>query len=183
MELLTHPFSIGLGTGLILVLVIWINGILKRRSLVKELRSLKEHLHTQMGINARGNESTINELQELRQQTENLRVTNSTLKQKPGRAELQTLAVYDKALHIMFAKAPGFAPAWENVLKEANEDLKRAETGLIPLIRSVFRPSLSKSNRVLPRFGSETGGSDIDRPNSGSVDPNRSSDSGTNIAG
>lgn len=171
MEFLTHPFSIGLGTGLILVLVVWINGILKRRSLVKE------HLHTQMGINARGNESTITEIAELRKQTENLRVTNATLKQKPGRAELQTLAVYDKALHIMFAKAPGFAPAWENILEEANDDLKRAETGLIPLIRSVFRPSLSKSNRVLPRFGSETSGSDIGHPDDDSVDSKRSSDS------
>lgn len=177
MELLTHPFSIGLGTGLILVLVVWINGILKRRSLVKEIRSLKEHLHTQMGINARGNESTVTELEELRMQTENLRVTNATLKQKPGRAELQTLAVYDKALHIMFAKAPGFAPAWENILEEANEDLKRAETGLIPLIRSVFRPSLPRSNRVLPRFGAETGDSTIYSSENDSVDSKRSSDS------
>lgn len=177
MELLTHPFSIGLGTGLILALVIWINGILKRRSLVKEIRSLKEHLHTQMGINARGNESTMQELEELRKQTENLRVTNATLKQKPGRTELQTLAVYDKALHMMFAKAPGFAPAWENILAEANEDLQRTETGLIPLIRSVLRPSLSKSNRIIPRFGTELAVSDMDRPDNGNVDSNRSSDS------
>jgi len=142
MAWLTHPFVLGLGLGLIVAVYLWIQGILKRRSLVKELANLKDHLHTHMEISAKGNESSKSELEALKKQTENLRITVATLKAKPGRAELRTLHIYDKALHMMFEKAPGFAPAWESILKEAEQDMQQTEKGFFPLIRKVFRPSL-----------------------------------------
>ena len=142
MAWLTHPFVLGLGLGLILAVVLWIQGILKRRSLVKDLANLKDHLHTHMEISAKGNESSRSELETLKKQAENLRITVATLKAKPGRAELRTLHIYDKALHMMFEKAPGFAPAWESILKEAEQDMEQTEKGFFPLIRKVFRPSL-----------------------------------------
>jgi hypothetical protein len=145
MAWLTHPFVLGLGLGLILTVYLWIQGILKRRSLVKELANLKDHLHTHMEISAKGNESSKSELETLKKQTENLRITVATLKAKPGRAELRTLHVYDKALHMMFEKAPGFAPAWESILKEAEQEMEQTEKGFFPLIRKVFRPSLPQA--------------------------------------
>ncbi len=143
MEYLKQPFAIGLEIGLFIALVVWIGAWWKRRSIVKENRTLKQHLHTQMDITARGHAELKNELEELRKQNENLRVTNATLNQKPGRAELHTLAVYDRAVHLMYEKAPGFAPAWEGVVREAEEAIKKTEKGLLPLIRKVFRPSLA----------------------------------------
>ncbi len=46
MAWLTHPFVLGLGLGLILALVLWIQGIWKRRSLVKDIANLRDHLLT-----------------------------------------------------------------------------------------------------------------------------------------
>ena len=35
----------------------------------------------------------------------------------------------------MFEKAPGFAPAWQITLKEAEEELQNAESGIIPFFK------------------------------------------------
>ena len=147
MEYLKHPFTVGLGVGLLVAITVWITGWWKRRPLVQEARRLRDHLHTQMEISARGNETIRKELEELRRHNENLRITNATLNQKSGKAELRMLAVYDRALHLMYEQAPGFAPAWERVLKTAEDEIQKAEKGLLPLSRKVFRPSLPAGER------------------------------------
>jgi hypothetical protein len=144
MELLTHPFAIGLYAGLAVAAAVWIQGLLKRRSIARDSQLLRQHLHTQMEINAKGNESTRKELEDLRQRNENLKITVATLKGKPGRAELRTLHLYDKAVHLMYEKAPGFASSWESILREAESELEKSETGILPLIRKAFRPSLTQ---------------------------------------
>lgn len=141
-EYLKQPFVIGLAVGLVVAILVLILAWWKRRTLAQENRQLKHHLHTQMEITARGNETTLKELDTLRRQNENLRITNATLNQKSGRAELRTLAIYDRALHLMYEQAPGFAPAWERVLKTAEEEAQQADKGFLPLLRKVFRPSL-----------------------------------------
>lgn len=146
MELLQHPFVIGLGVGLIVAVVFWISGLMNRRGLNKELKTLREHLQRQMEINQKGSDAQKKELEELRTQNENLRVSNATLKQKPGRAEIQTLTIYDKALHIMNGRAPGFGPAWEGAVKEAEAEVAQADSGIVPMLRKVFRPSLASGN-------------------------------------
>jgi len=146
MELLKEPFVVGLGVGLVGVIAVWINGWMTRRSLAKEVNTLREHLQRQMEITQKGSESQKKEVEELRKQNENLRVTNATLKQKPGRAEIQTLTVYDKALHIMNGRAPGFGPAWEGAIKEAEAEVSQADSGIMPMLRKVFRPSLANGN-------------------------------------
>jgi len=143
MEYLTHPFTIGLGIGLVVAVIVYFRGIMQRRSVVKGNQTLREHLQTQMEINAKGNESMRKELEDIRKQNENLRISNANLKHKASRAELRTLVLYDKAIHLMYARAPGFAPAWESVLKEAEAEMEQTETGVLPFIRKVFRPSLA----------------------------------------
>ena len=135
---------IGFGVGLIIIFFIWVNGLSKRRVLKKEIKELKTHLHIQMEINAKGNTGSQKELESLKKKNENLRITVATLKNKPGRADLRTLYVYDKAIHKLYEKTPGFAGAWESVLKEADEEIQQTEKGKIPLIRKIFRPSLSR---------------------------------------
>ncbi len=167
MAWLTHPFVLGLGLGLILAVVLWVQAIWKRRSLVKDIANLRDHLHTHMEISAKGNETSKSELEGLRKQAENLRITVATLKSKPGRAELRTLHIYDKAIHMMFEKAPGFAPAWEGVLKEAEQDMQQTEKGFFPLIRKVFRPSLPQGGQsAIPQPGmtdsTQAGGQAVD---------------------
>ena len=121
-----HTFLIGLGIAVVLAVYVWFKGVLDRRDLRKELNGLKEQLQRQMTILDKGNQQTQAELEELRKQNENLRITTATLKGKPGRAELQTLQVYEHALRLMQKRAPSFAPAWEDALTEAQREAARA---------------------------------------------------------
>jgi hypothetical protein len=142
-ELFSNPlntFLMGLGIALVLATYVWGKGVLSRRVLRKELQALKEQLHRQMTILDTGHQQTLGELDELRRQNENLRITNATLRNKPGRAELQTLQAYEQALRLMQKRAPGFAPAWEDALAEAQREVDHAETGLAAMVRRAFRP-------------------------------------------
>lgn len=138
-----YPFAVGLGIGLVVALVVWIQGLGKLSSLRKDVKRLREHLNTQMEVTATGTESLRKELAELKEKNENLRVTNSTLKTKAGKEDLYTLHLYDKAVHLMYEKAPGFAPAWENALKEAEHEMKQADSGRTAFIRRLFSTSSS----------------------------------------
>ena len=171
---LQHPFVYGLSIGLLGMGLVWLSGVVKRRHLVRELNTLRTHLHRQMEISQKGQEKVQQDVEALRQQNENLRITNATLKQKPGRSELQTLVAYDKALRMMQGRVPGFAPAWESVLTEAEKEVQKSESGLLPLIRKAFRPSLRQGEvgegsendpvdllkKELPERGGEASGND-----------------------
>ncbi len=135
-------FAVGLALGLGVALRGWFGMRLKRRELEKEAEQLRSHLHRQMEITGQGNRTLQEELEGLRKQNENLRVTVKTLENKPGRAEVRTLHVYDRAVHIMNAEAPGFAPAWERAVAEAEGQVKEADTGLSALVRRIIRPVL-----------------------------------------
>ncbi len=143
----TFSFSsllIGLGIGVLLCIVIWIQGRIrmnmKIKTYVEENAQLKSHLNTQMNISAKGNQAVQNDLNAQRKTIDNLKSTISSLKEKPGRDKLHVLYVYDKAIHIMFEKHPGFATMWASVLKEAETEIEKAETGILPLIKKVFKP-------------------------------------------
>ncbi len=135
-----HPFLLGLAVGLIAVLFVWVRGLLRCRSLNREMARLKESLYTKMQIDAKGHMTRESELEQLRKTNENLRITVRSLQNKPGRAEIRQLHVYDKAIHSMLAKAPGFAPTWEMVLKEAEDEIAQTETGIAAFMRKVFVP-------------------------------------------
>jgi len=137
----------GLGLAVALASYVWFKGLMERRGLRREMTALKEQLHRQMTIVDKGNQKTLAELEELKKLNENLRTTVTTLKAKPGRAELQTLQVYDQALRLMQKRAPGFAPAWEDALAEAQREADQADTGIIAMVRKAFRPALPSSTR------------------------------------
>ena len=130
-ELLMHPFSLGLELGLLATIVVAIVLWLSKRTLIKDNRTLREHLHTQTTINAKGNQNLIQELEQLKTRNENLRITIAALKNKTSKSELQTLYLYDKAIHLMYEKAPGFAPVWESILRDAEIERQKVYNGLI----------------------------------------------------
>ncbi len=148
MENISFSFSsllVGFGVGLLVCIVVWIQARIKIKSQIKsyveENEQLKNHLNTQLRISAKGNEAIQKEILEQSKTIDNLKSTISALKEKPGRDKLHVLYVYDKAIHIMFEKHPGFATMWVGVLKEAETEIAKAETGVLPLIRKVFKPS------------------------------------------
>lgn len=149
-EFFSHPlntFWVGLGIGVALAAYAFLNGLWRRRELRREVKALKDQLHRQMTIVDKGNEKILAELEQLRKENENLRITVATLKNKPGRAELLALHLHDRAIHLMQQRAPGFAPAWEAALAEAQKELEQVDTGLIGLVRKAFRPALPRGGQ------------------------------------
>lgn len=150
-DILTHPFTWGLLLGLLITAFIWKAGFTAKRNVSRELKrvegemkDLQNHLNTQLKINASGNETLQKELESLRQQNETLRINNTSLQQKPGRAEQRQLQVFEAAVRLMREQAPGFAPAWEKAVRQAESDLEAADSGLKKLVRRVI-PGLGNS--------------------------------------
>ena len=141
-----------LGILLIIVSVIigWVLSYIKSRfeinDVKKELREFQEHLNRQMKLTGEGSRNLETELSKLKQDNENLRISVQTLGQKPGRAEIRLLNIYDGALRKMMLKAPGFSSAWEVALQEAEKEYEENEKGFKSIIKKVFGPSISHTS-------------------------------------
>lgn len=114
----------------------------------KELKEFQNHLNRQMKITGEGNKNLENELEKLKKDNENLRISVQTLGQKPGRAEIRLLNIYDGALRRMMLKAPGFSSAWEVALQEAEKEYEENEKGFKSIIKKVFGPSLTQHSEI-----------------------------------
>ena len=119
-------------------LLSYLRSLLTIRKHKKELTEYKDHLDRQMKITNAGNSTLVLELEKIKQENENLRISVQTLNQKPGRAELRLLNIYDAALRKMMSQAPGFSSAWENSLQEAEREYEANETGLKSIVSKVF---------------------------------------------
>jgi gas vesicle protein len=140
--------AIGLAIGLVKAFKLRMGNRRRERDLKDKIAELQNHIHRQMEINARGNSAMQEELEELREKNENLRVTVKTLENKPGRAELRQLKIYDQAIRLMYERAPGFSGAWEKALHDAEQIVAESETG----VRAFMRRVADK----LPLISSET---------------------------
>ena len=141
-NVLTAHFTWGLLAGLVFAAWAFCSGWSARRALRREVRRLEEHCRTQLELDAKGRQSLLDENASLKQQAENLRISLADLKNKPDKAEILKLHLYDRAIHLMYERAPGFAPAWESTLKDAQAELDKTATGILPFIRRLVRPSL-----------------------------------------
>jgi len=117
MNILSQPFTWGLVVGLFLMVMTWRlmrKDVMMLRSdnkrLLEENRELQSHLSTQLKINAKGNGELEKQLEELKEQNENLRMNLNIAQQKPGRAERRQLDILEAAASVMREQAPGFAP-------------------------------------------------------------------------
>jgi len=131
----------GVGAG---YFVSYIKSRFEVRTYKKELKEYKEHLNRQMHITNEGSKNLEKELERVKKESENLRVSVKTLGQKPGRAELRLLNIYDAALRKMMLKAPGFSSAWEVSLQEAEREYEENEKGFKSIIKKVFGPSITQ---------------------------------------
>lgn len=161
-DLIKQPFVWGLLLGLLFAAFFIKSGLSARRTLKrdlarveKDMAELQGHLNTQLKINASGNESLQSELETLREQNETLRVNIAQLQQKPGRAELRQLQLLESAARRMREQAPGFAPAWEQALRDAETEAEEGESGLRKLVRKVI-PSIGTSSPTAPTKDPDT---------------------------
>ncbi|MEN9991433.1 MAG: hypothetical protein RLZZ224_1135 [Verrucomicrobiota bacterium] len=157
-KMFSEPWFVGFLIGLIPAFFAWKNTIRLRfqskkrqQHHDKELAELRKHLHTQLTINAHGNESMVKEIESLRSQNETLRINLAAAQQKPGRAEIRQLQILESALRTMREQAPGFAPVWERVLREAEEQAEKQNQGLLGMMRQIL-PSIGSTK---PKADSE----------------------------
>lgn len=149
-QLLNNPLGAGvagLSIGLCFSLLVMVKAWFVRRSLEKENASL---LRGHILMHDTGHKTLASELEGLKRQNENLRITVATLKTKTEKSELRTLHIYDHAIRLMNARAPGFAPVWESTLFEAEAEMQQVDTGMIAWIRKTIRPSLANKPHQAP---------------------------------
>lgn len=142
--IISNPFAKGLALGAIFCVIIFIRGFLRHRELTAEVSRLRNHLHTKLEIDSGENERRKKELEVLKQERDNLRITVQSLNQKPGRKEIRQYYIYQTALDMMFEKAPGFAPAWQITLKEAERVFDDSEKGVVPLLKRLMPTNTTK---------------------------------------
>lgn len=142
--IISNPFAKGLALGAIFCVIIFIRGFLRRRELSAEVSRLRNHLHTKLEIDSGENERRKNEIETLKQERDNLRITVQSLNHKPGRKEIRQYYIYQTALDMMFEKAPGFAPAWQITLKEAERVFDDSEKGVVPLLKRLMPTNATK---------------------------------------
>ena len=124
---------IGLGVGLVIALIVYIwqkigkNEIEKKNK--EEITRLKGMLADRMDIESEGLNKLKAENEELKKANENLRITNANLMQKPGRAEVNRLHIYQQAVDRLVINSPGFGAAWQSALKESEEEFAKTYTG------------------------------------------------------
>ena len=149
MEMLKNPIIaglVGLVIGLSIAAIVKINAIFSRQSLVRENGLL---IRNHLLMHDTGSKTLNTELEVLKRQNENLRITVAALKTKTEKTEVLTLHCYDKAIRLMNVRAPGFAQAWESTLSEVETEMLQIDTGVVAWIRKAIRPSLaSKSNHA-----------------------------------
>jgi uncharacterized membrane-anchored protein YhcB (DUF1043 family) len=156
---LTHPFTWGLGLGLLVAAFVLKSALSTKSHLNRETKRLKDeldqlqkHLNTHLKITASGNDRLEKDLSSLKEQNENLRVNIAALQQRPGRAEARQLQILETAVARMREQAPGFAQAWELAVRQATADQDAAESGFTKLIRKVLPSSPSGGeNLALPQ--------------------------------
>ena len=134
-SILGNPFFRGLLIGLLFAVIFWVRSLFKIRQLTAEIKKLREHMHTKFEIESAENERRKSDTEKLKQERDNLRNMLQVLNQKPGKLEIRQAQIYQKAVEIMFEKSPGFAPAWQITLKEAEEEMRSAEKGILPFIK------------------------------------------------
>jgi len=133
---------IGLGIGLIVAVVVYIWQFSTRRNnqknSSKEIAKLKHMLTDRMDLESEGLKKIKDELEDVRKQNENLRITVATLRQKPGRAEVQRLHVYQQAVDRLTINSPGFGAAWQAALKDSEEEFKKNYIGTQAFIKKII---------------------------------------------
>ncbi|MCW5213386.1 hypothetical protein VU04_10810, partial [Desulfobulbus sp. TB] len=102
-----YPFLFGLAIGLVFVVIFWIRLVIKVRILRAEIKKLREHLHTKFEIESADNERRKKQLEQIKQERDNLRNMIQVLNQKPSKQEMRQAQVYQKAIESMFEKSPG----------------------------------------------------------------------------
>ncbi|NLR94186.1 MULTISPECIES: hypothetical protein [Flammeovirga] len=132
----------GLIAGLIVAGLVQVKDWIKQSGMKKEIKRLKAHLHDKLEIDAEAISSKKGEIERLKRENENLRVTNKALLNKPGRQEMMSFHVYQSAIDKLNSNMMGFGPAWQDALRDAKEEVKEIEEGNKSFMKKVLPKGL-----------------------------------------
>ena len=145
-ELLRHPFFWGLATGLVLTVITILANIKSNLALKSTIRELKTALDVQQRTQLELSSKREEELKNLQGQIDNLKETNTFLRQKPSAQELRQLQIYEETLRLMTENAPGFAQAWQKQLRDVEIHVGESNSGITRLVKKFF----SSGKETLP---------------------------------
>jgi hypothetical protein len=150
MDFLNHHFYLGLGIGAVLGLLGISFALMRLFDTKGEVRRLKRHLSDKLELEAEATNRLRLDLQELKQNNENLRIKVANLNQYPDKRLQRELEIYARAERFMVTSSPGFPAVWEEAKRSALSGLEQEETGK-SLPKRVFnallnRPSYKSSN-------------------------------------
>ncbi|MEK0447069.1 MAG: hypothetical protein RLZZ399_2390 [Verrucomicrobiota bacterium] len=148
---LTHPFALGLYTGLLPALFLRFQLFLSRRDMVRSEKQQFAQLKTltdafqklQTEVTATGADN------------ENLRVKIQSLLQSPEKQKSRQLEVLLRAEQRLTVTAPGFAPAWQTAKNEALAQLEEEERGK-NAPKQMFSQLVSSGSSLLSRLRSNS---------------------------
>ena len=150
MEFLNHHFYWGLGIGAFLGLIGVTFAVMRLFDTKGEVKRLKRHLSDKLELEAEATNRLRHDLQDLKQQNENLRIKVANLNQFPDKRLQRELEIYARAERFMVSSSPGFPAVWEEAKRSALAGLEQEENGN-SLPKRVFnallnRPSYKSTN-------------------------------------
>jgi hypothetical protein len=110
-----------------------------------EVKRLKRHLADKLELESEATNRLRLDLQELKQQNENLRIKIANLNQVPDRRLQRELEIFARAERWMVSSSPGFPAIWEEAKRSAINDLEQEEQGR-SLPQRVFNALLNRSS-------------------------------------
>ena len=143
MDFLNNSFYWGLGIGVVLGLIGIGFTIMRLWDTKGEVRRLKRHLADKLELESEATNRLRVDLQELKQQNENLRIKVANLNQFPDKRLQRELEVYARAERFMVSSSPGFPAVWEEAKRSAVTDLEQEENGK-SLPKRVFNALLNR---------------------------------------
>lgn len=142
MEILLHPFTLGLILGLIFALL----ALYRFFTLKHEFARYRRHLSDKLEVEAEMQTNQRKEKEKLQEENRNLQMQVERFNQAPDRRASRDLEIYARAEKKLVVSVPGFASAWEKAKEEAESEVAEEEQGRsIP--RKVFNKLFGKSGR------------------------------------
>jgi hypothetical protein len=111
-----------------------------------EVKRLKRHLADKLELEADATNRLKTDLQQLKQQNENLRIKVASLGQLPDRKLQRDIEIYARAERYMVSRSPGFPAAWEQAKRNSIEEIENEENGN-SLPRRVFNALLNRPSK------------------------------------
>jgi hypothetical protein len=124
-----HQFAWGLILGCVLGLIVILFVLLRLWEASREIGRLKRHLSEKLELESEATGRLRQDLLDLRQQNENLRVKIANLNQTPDRRLRRELEIFARAERWMVTSSPGFPAVWEEAKRSAVEDVQNEENG------------------------------------------------------